>query len=247
MWTSCTAMNAQQNKLDVIANNIANIDTDGFKSTSVGFGDLVYETINKSDMPVSNDPNRTVDPENGTGVKTSETTTNNASGGLLPTGIKTDLALQGDGYFKVTRSDGSSAYVRSGDFIQDGSGRLTDSNGDILSVVGQNTFTNGNFNVSTDGTISVAGKNVGKIDVYDTIGQDSLTQVGNNLYVPKSGAQMFVTNGATISQGYSEGSNVDLSSQMTDMIAAQRAFELSSKGLSTADQMASMVNQLAPQ
>lgn len=247
MWTSRTAMNAQQNKLDVIANNIANIDTTGYKSTDVGFGDLVYETMNKSSMPVSNDPTRTVDPENGTGVKTTETSTDNSSGSLLQTGIKTDLALQGDGYFKVIRQDGSNAYVRSGNFTQDGSGRLTDSNGDRLEVKGQDTFTNGNFDVATDGTISVAGKNVGKINVYDTIGQDSLTSLGNNLFVPKNGAQMFVTNSATISQGYSEGSNVDLSSEMTDMIAAQRAFQLSSKGLSTADEMANTVNQLAPQ
>lgn len=247
MWTSCTAMNAQQEKLDVISNNIANMDTAGYKSINVGFGDLVYETMNRSGVPVSADPNRTVDPENGTGVKTTATTRNDASGALVATGNATDLALQGSGYFKVIRQDGSSAYVRSGNFTQDGSGRLTDSNGDRLEVIGQDTFTNGNFAVATDGTISVSGKNVGKINVYDTIGQDSLTSVGNNIYVPKAGAQMFVTNSATITQGYYEGSNVDITKEMTDMIVAQRAFQLSSKGLSTADQMAGMVNQLAPQ
>lgn len=247
MWTSCTAMNAQQQKLDVIANNIANIDTQGYKSTKVGFGDLVYESMNNGSTPVSSNSSRTVDPENGTGVRTTEITTNNESGSLVSTGLKTDLALQGNGYFKVIRPDGSNAYVRSGNFTQDASGRLVDSSGDRLEVTGQDTFTNGNFDVSSDGTISVAGKSAGKINVYDAIGQDSLTAIGNNLFVPKSGVQMFVTNSATISQGYSEGSNVDLSSEMTDMIAAQRAFQLSSKGLSTADEMASMVNQLAPQ
>mgnify|MGYP001404351833 CR=1 FL=1 len=246
MWTSRTAMNAQQEKLDMISNNIANMGTTGYKKADVGFGDLVYETMNKSAIPVSNDPNRTVDPENGTGVRTMGTTRNNASGGLVATGEATDLALQGSGYFKVIRQDGSSAYVRSGNFTQDGAGRLTDNNGDRLEVIGQDTFSNGNFRVATDGTISVAGKNVGKINVYDTIGQDSLTSVGNNMYVPKAGAQMFITNSATISQGYSEGSNVDIAKEMTDMIVAQRAFQLSSKSLSTADQMASMVNDIAP-
>jgi flagellar basal-body rod protein FlgG len=244
MWTARTAMNAQQDKLNIISNNISNMDTDGYKSQDVGFSDLVYETLNRKGIPVTNNSSRTVDPQNGTGVKNSEVTTNTASGSLLQTGLKTDLGLQGDGYFKVIRPDGSNAYVRSGDFTQDASGRLVDSNGDRLEVIGQDNFTNGNFTVDTQGNISVGGKNVGKINVYDTIGQDSLVSVGNNLYVPKNGATMFATNGATINQGYSEGSNVDLSQQMTDMIEAQRSFQLSSKVLTTADDMASMVNQL---
>jgi len=244
MWTARTAMNAQQDKLNIISNNIANMDTNGYKSQDVGFSDLVYETLNRKGIPVTDNSSRTVDPQNGTGVRTSEVIANTASGTLLQTGVKTDLGLQGDGYFKVIRPDGSNAYVRSGDFTQDANGRLVDSNGDRLEVIGQDNFTNGNFTVDTQGNISVGGKNVGKINVYDTIGQDSLVSAGNNLYVPKNGATMFVTNGATINQGYSEGSNVDLSQQMTDMIEAQRSFQLSSKVLTTADDMASMVNQL---
>lgn len=245
MWTARTAMNAQQEKLDIISNNISNMDTAGYKTEDVGFRDLVYETLNRNGIPVTDNKSRTVDPQNGTGIRNSEVTRDTTSGGLVQTGLKTNLALQGNGYFKVIRPDGSNAYVRSGDFVEDGSGRLVDNNGDRLEVIGQdNKFINGNFTVDTQGNVTVNGSNVGKINVYDTIGEDSLVSVGNNLYVPKAGATMFVTNGATINQGYSEGSNVDMSEQMTNMIEAQRSYQMSAKSLTNADQMAGIVNQL---
>lgn len=246
MWTSRTAMNAQQEKLDMISNNIANMDTDGYKSGEVGFSDLVYDNLKRLGVPVTDDPNRAVAPQNGTGIRATEMIRDNTQGNLIQTNQSTNLALDGEGYYKVIRPDGSNAYERSGDFILDGLGRLTDNNGNRLEVIGQQNYTNGQFKVDKDGTINVNGTNVGKINVYDAIGQNSLTSIGNNLYLPKSGVQMFATNGASIMQGYSEGSNVDISKEMSDMIIAQRAFELSSKGLSTADEMASMVNELGP-
>lgn len=244
MWTARTAMNAQQEKLNVISNNISNMDTDGYKTQDVGFSDLIYETLDRRGIPVTDNTNRTYGPENGTGVKVSEVLRDNSSGSLMETGQNTDLGLNGEGYFKVERQDGTAAYVRSGDFQLDGNGRLTDGNGDLLEVTGQNTFPDGNFAVDKEGNVSVNGKTVGKINVYDTIGQDSMYSIGNNQYEPIPGATMFVTTGATINQGYKEGSNVDLSQQMTDMIDAQRAYQLSAKSLTNADEMEQIVNQL---
>lgn len=254
MWTGRTAMNAEQQKLDAISNNIANINTDGYKAEDVQFSDLLYENMLRAGYPVNinnNNGNNSV-PQNGTGVKATEWIRDNSQGSLTQTNQSTDLALDGSGYFRVIRPDGTAAYERSSDFNLDANGRLVDKGGNILEV----NFTNGavalsqnNFTVSQDGTLSVSQPNggetvVGKINVYDTIGQDSLTSIGDNLYVPRNGAQIFATNGTNIMQGYSENSNVDMTKEMTDMITAQRAFELSSKSLTTADQMWGMVNSL---
>ncbi|MDF2504515.1 flagellar hook-basal body complex protein [Clostridium sp.] len=253
MWTSRSAMNAQQQKLDAISNNIANMNTDGYKSERVQFSDLVSESMNRLGYPTNINNNNGInnEPQNGTGVRATDWIRDNSQGDLTQTNESTDLALDGSGYFKVTRPDGTAAYERSGDFNLDGNGRLVDKSGNILEV----NFTNGtvpltrnNFIVSQDGTVSIKQPDrdvvAGKINVYDTIGEDSLTSIGNNLYTPKNGAQIFVSNNTNIMQGYTETSNVDITKEMTDMIAAQRAFELNTKSLTTADEMWGMVNNL---
>lgn len=247
-----SSMNAQQQKLDNISNNLANMDTDGYKTEKVAFSDLVYDTMKRSGIAVSTKTGTEVEPETGTGVKTTGYLRDTSQGALEQTNVSTNLALSGEGYFKVTKSDGTAAYERSGDFSIDGAGKLVDSSGNRLEV----NFTNGavalnasNFSVSEDGTVSVqdgtTSKNVGKINVYNVVGQDALISAGENIYVPVSGAQMYQTNTTTIEQGYVEKSNVDVSKEMTDMIQAQRAYQLNGKCLSTADQMWQMVNNMA--
>lgn len=254
MWTSRSAMNAQQQKLDAISNNIANVNTNGYKSEKVQFSDLVYENLTRLGYPTNTNNDNGINsiPQNGTGVKTTDWIRDNAQGSLTETNQETDLALDGSGYFRMTRPDGSIAYERSSDFNLDINGRLVDSSGNILEI----SFTNGNqqltkdnFIISQDGTVRVkqdngSFQNVGKINVYDAVGEDAFISVGNNLYVPKNGAQIFVSNNTNIMQGYTENSNVDIAKEMVDMIAVQRAFQLNTKSLTTADEMWGMVNNL---
>ncbi|AJA47908.1 flagellar basal-body rod protein FlgG [Clostridium pasteurianum DSM 525 = ATCC 6013] len=254
MWTSRSAMNAQQQKLDAISNNIANVNTNGYKAEKVEFSDLLYENFTRLGYPTNTNNANGINsvPQNGTGVKTTDWIRDNTQGSLTETSQETDLALDGSGYFRVIRPDGSAAYERSSDFNLDVNGRLVDSNGNILEINftnGNTPLTKGNFMISQDGTLSVKEANgafqaVGNINVYDAVGEEPFISVGNNLYVPKPGAQIFTANNTNIMQGYTENSNVDIAKEMVDMIAAQRAFQLNTKSLTTADEMWGMVNNL---
>ncbi|MDD3223472.1 MAG: flagellar hook-basal body complex protein [Clostridium sp.] len=247
MYTCVDTMNAQQQKLDMISNNIANVNTDGYKSANVGFSDLLYETSVRLGTPVTDNTGRLVDPQYGTGVKSTEMIRDNKQGSLMQTGLKANLAIDGEGYFRVIRPNGSYAYTRSGDFQLDTQGRLVDNNGDRLDIAFNNgavALGNDNYTVADDGTLSVNNSAVGKINIYDAVGSDAMVSVGDNLYVPKNGAQVFVNNNVSIKQGYVETSNVDAATEMTNMIVAQRAFELGSKGVSVADNMMSIINNL---
>jgi fagellar hook-basal body proteins len=260
LWSSRAAMNAQQQKLDSISNNIANTNTVGYKREDVSFQDLVYETLNRKGIPTGE--NNTDTLINGTGVKATKWIRDNSQGSLRETGEKTDLALDGEGFFRVTLPDGSKAYERSGSFNIDSTGEIVDKNGNRLDVAlteeGTNmlnsgsVFTTDNFAVKENGDVYLAVDNngsktdvlYGKINIYNPIGQDSLTSVGENLYVPNSGTIMNVNTDVNILQGFVEGSNVDVGKEMTDMIVAQRAFELSSRSLKTADEMWGLVNSM---
>lgn len=260
LWSSRAAMNAQQQKLDSVSNNIANSSTTGYKREDVSFQDLVYETLNRKGIP--NGGNNTDSLINGTGVKATNWLRDTSQGSLRETGEKTDLALDGQGFFRVTLPDGSKAYERSGSFNVDNIGELVDKSGNRLDMElteeGTNelnsgaVFTKDNFTVKENGEVYMAVDDngsksdvlYGKINIYNPIGQDALTSVGNNLYVAKPGATVNVTNDVSIIQGFVEGSNVDMAKEMTDMIVAQRAFELSSRTMKTADDMWGLVNSM---
>lgn len=260
LWSSRSAMNAQQEKLDSISNNIANANTVGYKREDVSFQDLVYETLNRKGTPTGgNNPDTLI---NGTGVKATKWIRDNSQGSLSETGKQTDLALDGEGFFRVTLPDGNKAYERSGSFNIDNTGKIVDKNGNRLDIEltqeGTNmlnsgsVFTTDNFAIKENGDVYVAVDDngsksdvlYGKINIYNPTGQDSLTSVGENLYVPNPGARMNVNTDVNIMQGFVEGSNVDMGKEMTDMIVAQRAFELSSKSLKTADDMWGLINSM---
>lgn len=246
-----TAMNAQQQKMDSISNNIANQNTVGYKREDVDFSDLIYDSLKRNGYPTSTTPVGEVIQQDGTGVRANGYIRDNKQGELETTGMCTDLTLDGRGYFKVTRGDGTTAYERNGNFNLDSNGKLVDKNGNVLEI----NFTNGtvpltydNFMVREDGTVGVKTdkgmQEVGKIDVYDSIGQASMLSIGDNLCVPKTGVQMFKINDTSIRQGFVEKSNVDLTKEMTDMITTQRSFQLNSKCLTTADEMWQAVNNM---
>lgn len=249
LWNSRSGMQAMQDKIDSISSNISNSETTGYKKVDVSFNDLVYEQLERNGYPTNkNGVNQHL---TGAGVKATGWVRQDSQGLLKETDVDTDLAIDGSGYFKVTQADGTAAYTRDGNFSLDSKGKLTDSNGNRVEVnyTGNvNTLVKGKFKINEDGTVtdSSTGKSVsiGKINLYQSVGQDSMLSVGNSLFVPKTGIQVTQVANSTIKQGSLEGSNVDITTEMTDMILAQRAFELSSKGLTTVDQMMGLINNL---
>jgi flagellar basal-body rod protein FlgG len=254
-WNSKSSMIANQEKLDSISNNLANVNTDGYKRVDVSFKDLVYETLNRTGYPVSDNRENEKYPFTGTGVRTSEWVRDKSQGNLYETKKATDLAIDGEGYFKVTKSNGEVAYTRAGKFDIDAMGRLVDSSGNRLSIDYNNGFSEGNvkltegdLSVSEDGRISTTINDnkveVGKIPLYNAIGDRSMRSIGDNLYVAVTGVQMYEASDSNILQGLIEGSNVDMANEMTELLITQRAFELGSRGIKTADEMWGMANNL---
>ena len=250
LWTSKSGLNANQEKLDVISNNIANVNTTGYKKVNAGFKDLISSSLDEWGNPL-NDKTATV----GSGVKAGNFTKDNSQGGLQTTNQKTDLALDGNGYFKVISSNGTEYYTRDGSFKLDSYGRLVTANGNILEVQYANGYSQNNTGLTDDNfTINKKGEifaenngnfeKVGEIAVYTAVGNDAFTSVGDNLFKELNGVQVYRTLDADMYQGYLEASNVDLSQEMTDMIVTQRAFQLSSKGITAADEMWEMINNL---
>ena len=250
LWTSKSGLNANQEKLDVISNNMANVGTTAYKKVNVGFKELLSSSLDEWGNPL-NDKTASI----GSGVKTGNYTINNTQGNLQTTNQNTDLAIDGQGYFKVIAGNGTEYYTRDGSFSLDSYGRLVNSSGNILEVQYTNGYsanntglTADNFNVNSKGEIFIDenGKNskIGEIAVYTAVGNNAFTSVGDNMYKELDGVQVYRTLDADIYQGYLEGSNVDLTQEMTDMIVAQRAFQLSSKGITTADEMWGMINNL---
>lgn len=261
-------MTAQQEKLDSISNNIANVNTEGYKRVDVSFRDLVYETLDRNGYPVSEE--NSTSSYNGTGTRTGEWIRDVSQGNLTETGVNTDLAIDGKGYFEVLIPDRDNygayktAYTRSGSFNIDSNGNLVDKNGNKLNVVFNDdvplqdrNFTSNNLKIDEKGNVykndGINMNLVGKINLYNVSGENSLKSIGNNLFVIKTeninGEETYVetpylVQDASIRQGMIELSNVDLSKEMTEMIIAQRAFELNSKAMKTADDMWGMANNL---
>lgn len=261
-------MQAQQEKLDSISNNIANINTTGYKREDVSFRDLVYETLNRNGYPSSNDPN--IASYNGTGVRTSDWIRDTSQGNLTETNLSTDLAIDGEGYFEVLlpekNADGTpkKAYTRAGNFSLDAENNLVDSIGNRLSITYNKNvsdqdkqLTKDNFKIDDQGRIYKTDRQnnieIGRINLYNVVGQDSLKSIGNNLYAVKTEnindievlvERPYPVENFSIRQGFLELSNVDVAKEMTDMIITQRAFELNSKSMKTADEMWGMANNL---
>lgn len=259
LWNSKTSMMAQQEKLDSISNNIANVNTNGYKKVSTNFKDLMYESLDRKGYPVAEDKDGKSILQNGTGVRVGEWTRDTKQGNLTETNSSTDLAIDGMGYFEILQLDNSKAYTRAGNFQADATGTIVDENGNRLSIVddqgndinrvdGPYTFSRNNFQVDSKGTVTMKEGNVdvtvGKIRILDVIGNNSMISAGDNLFVPKPGVELLESKDYSIMQGYLELSNVDIATEMTDMLMTQRAFQLSSSTLKTADEMWQMANNL---
>ena len=256
LYTNRSAMNAQQNKLDTISNNIANVNTVGYKKLNVQFEDLYNNSLERLGYPTTEGATNL---SAGSGVKNTKAIRQFTQGNFNETSVSTDLAIDGTGFFKVYRQDGSEAYTRNGNFKIDASGLLVDNNGYRLSIVDNEgnelnypgselNFTNGNLKVDKNGNILAnstdAQEPIGQIKTYNCDGGDGLISSGESLFIPKDGVTMREVTDRDIKQGYLESSNVDIGQEMTDMILTQRAFQLSSTGLKTVDEMWQMINNL---
>ncbi len=256
LWTAATGMEAQQLNMDVIANNLANINTTGFKKSRADFQDLLYQSSRAVGAPAANGSEVPTGIQVGLGTRTAAVQKIFTVGELLHTGNELDLAIEGPGFFQVQQPDGETAFTRAGSFKKDGTGRLVTSDGYPLFpeiVIPENATS---ITVLEDGTVAAfldgdqAGTQLGAIELAMFGNSAGLHSLGRNLYreTPASGAPATGAPGelglGTLTQGFLEGSNVNIMEEMVNMIAGQRAYEVNSKAIKTADEMLQMTNNL---
>jgi flagellar basal-body rod protein FlgG len=254
--TASTGMAAQQYNLDVISNNLANVNTTGFKSQRAEFEDLTYQTPQVSGTTNTSTAVQPTSVQVGMGANFVASVTNFTQGALSQTGNTYDMAINGAGFFMVTLSDGSTAYTRDGNFQTDSAGNLVDDNGNKVSPAITVPTGAKSISIGADGTVSAIlvgstdPQTIGNIKTAVFPNQGGLTRIGDNLYTASagSGAATITTPGeqgsGSIQQSYLEGSNVSVVDEMVRMIMAQRAYEINSKVVQTGDQMLSMTDNL---
>jgi flagellar basal-body rod protein FlgG len=256
LWTAATGMQAQALNIDVISNNLANVNTSGFKRSRADFQDLLYETIRMAGSASSEGTEVPTGIQLGHGTRPAAVQKIFIQGDYQHTGNELDIAIEGDGFFKVLQPNGEVAYTRAGSFKMDSEGRIVTSDGFPMEpeiAVPSDTRA---VSIGTDGTVSVlqGGSNdsveIGTIELARFINPAGLNSIGRNLYLPTDASGDEVTGTAgedgfgTITQGYLEMSNVSVVDEMVNMITAQRAYEVNSKSIQTADDMLQMANSL---
>jgi len=254
---AATGMLAQQTNVDVIANNIANANTTGFKSGRAAFQDLIYQTmIEEGALTSSEGTARPVGLNVGLGVQGAGMVRLNTQGGLIQTENPLDLAIEGRGYFVVNRPDGSIAYSRAGNFNLSAEGTIVNLDG--YEIDPGITVPDGTrrIEINSQGLVSAYLENentpteLGQLTLATFLNDAGLKPIGNNLLeeTSASGEATTVTPGdpgvGVIRQGSLENSNVNIIQQITDLIQAQRAYEMNSKSIETADQMLQTANQI---
>jgi flagellar basal-body rod protein FlgG len=257
LWIAKTGLDAQQTRMSVISNNLANVNTTGFKRDRAVFEDLIYQNVRQAGAQSTEDTQLPSGLYIGTGVRTVATQKLHTQGNIVQTENSFDVAIQGRGFYQVLHPDGSIVYSRDGSFGVDNSGQLVTQNGYLAEpaiTVPANTIS---FTVGSDGTVSalVAGDStpteLGSITVAQFINPTGLEAVGDNLYreTAASGAPQIDVPGengsGTLIQGALESSNVNVVEELVNMIETQRAYEMNSKAISTTDDMLAYVsNQL---
>lgn len=249
LWVAKTGLDAQQTRMDVISNNLANANTTGFKSSRASFQDLMYQNLRQ---PGGQTTEQTQSPSGlmlGTGVRVVGSEKLFTQGNAQQTGNALDLQIQGRGFLQVTQPDGTVAYTRDGSLHLDQNGQVVTSSGYALDpaiVIPQNAQS---VTIGTDGTVSAklpgqaAPQQVGTVQLADFINPAGLQPSGDNLYLEtaSSGAPQIGQPGlngmGTVVQGSLESSNVNVVEQMVDMIETQRTYEMNSKAISAADSM----------
>jgi flagellar basal-body rod protein FlgG len=231
IYSAAAGMAAQQTRIDAIANDLANTNTTGYKHERVGFRDLVYNQ--EQGMPV------------GSGVAAVSVGQSFEQGALADSENPLALAIQGPGFFQVKRADGTTALTRAGNLDLDANGSLVTTTGEQL--VPPVTVPKGtqpkDVVIGPDGAVTVAGKSVGKIQIVDVPTPAGLQPAGNSMFVPtRASGAAAPARGATLKQAMLESSNVDVATAMTDLMDAQRNFDMSSRVIRMQDQLLEIAN-----
>ena len=254
LWTGASGMTAQQTNVDIIANNIANVNTTGFKRQRVNFQDLFYDTPVAPGTRSSDQGLNPTGTQIGHGVKLSSTPRIFTPGNIEVTNNEFDLAIEGEGFFAVTMPDGTSAYTRAGDFRPDGEGNLVTPDGFYLEP--RLTIPDGTtqVSISTSGVVTVINNNtqteVGTITLTRFRNPSGLLAMGRNLFSETiaSGPPTHGTAGVDglggLRSGAIEKANVEIVNELVNLIVAQRAFEMNSKSITTSDQMLQTANEI---
>lgn len=256
LWTAKTGLESQQAQMDVIANNLANVSTNGFKRSRAVFEDLLYQNLRQPGAIASNVGNLPSGMQVGTGVRPVATERLHTQGGLQKTENSRDMAINGDGFFQVLMPDGNVAFTRDGSFQIDQNGQVVTAGGYLLEpaiVIPQNAMS---VSVSQDGIISITrpgsteAEPVGQMTLSLFVNPTGLESIGENLYVETT-ASGFRNEGipgmngaGRLYQGYVETSNVNVVTEMVNMIQTQRAYEINSKAVQTSDEMLARLAQL---
>lgn len=256
LWIARTGLDAQQTQLDVIANNLANVSTNGYKRQRAVFEDLLYQNLRQSGAQSSQQTQIPSGLQLGTGARPVSTAHLFTQGNLQKTDNSLDIAINGDGFFQVLLPDGTTGYTRDGSFQKDNQGQIVTADGYPLQpaiTIPANALS---ISVGTDGTVTVtqpgtaAATQVGSLQLATFINAGGLQGVGQNLFLETAASGTPTpntpgTNGAgVVNQGYVETSNVNVAEELVTMIQTQRAYELNSKVVSTSDSMLGRLTQL---
>ncbi len=255
LWTAASGMMAQQLNMDTVSNNLSNVNTTGFKRSRVDFQDLLYTTLRPAGTTVAQGITVPTGIQVGHGVRAVSTQKMFSQGDYMETENPLDVVIEGNGFFQVLLPDGNIAYTRDGAFKRDGEGRMVTSDGfpltDDITITGEAVA----VSIGTDGTVSVTLPDgtiseQGNVTLGRVVNSAGLNALGRNLFQPTdaSGEVVVGTPGedgfGTLGQGFLEMSNVKVVEEMVNMIVAQRAYEVNSKAITSADQMLGIANNL---
>jgi flagellar basal-body rod protein FlgG len=252
--TAATGMDAQQTMIDAIANNLANVSTNGFKRSQVNFQDLLYLKMREADREVASGVLAPSGLEIGSGVRVASTSRNFNVGEVQSTGGELDVAIQGDGFFKVTLPSGEERYTRDGAFQRDATGKIVTASGFQVNpgiTIPQDATA---VDIAADGTVSAvtpAGKQVlGLLEIYRFPNNAGLSSEGGNLYRQTEASGTGIAGKAgelgcgSLLSKYLEKSNVEMVTELVNLINAQRAYEINSRTIRTGDNILQQLSQL---
>ena len=254
LWVAKTGLDAQQTRLSIISNNLANVSTNGFKRDTAVFEDLMYQNLRQSGAQTSQDTQLPSGLSVGTGVRLVATEKMHSQGNIVQTGNSLDMAVNGRGFFQILKPDGSMGYTRDGSFQTNAQGQVVTANGYLLQPAITVPQGSQSVSVSSDGTVEVtlaaatAPTQVGNVQLVDFINPAGLQAKGENLFseTASSGNPQAGTPGlnglGSVMSGSLETSNVNTVEELVNMIETQRAYEMNSKVISTADGMLQYVN-----
>ncbi len=257
LWVAKTGLDAQQTRMAVISNNLANVNTTGFKKGRAMFDDLMYQNIRQVGGQNTQNTQSPTGTQLGSGVRSVSTEKVHSQGNVQQTENPLDVAINGRGFLQILMPNGDTNYTRDGSFKMDSTGQLVTATGLSLNpaITVPADALPGSFTIGTDGTVSVLQPGsgtptvIGQIQTANFINPTGLEAIGDNLYRESgsSGAPIVGTPGqgeyGTLNQGSLETSNVNVVEELVNMIETQRAYEMNSKAISTADQMLSFITQ----